>query len=82
MNPVIRHLILQKVRAYITARKEGKVKFNFLKTLEKFIRGGAAGMVGTIIAYQTESDPKVVVPLIVGLFEAVYNVCKFFMTRK
>ena len=80
MNPILRHIILQRIRAFYTARKEGTVKkFDILITLEKFIRGGAAGLVGTIIAYQTGKDPAVVIPVIVGLCEAIYNVIKFFI---
>jgi hypothetical protein len=83
MNPIIQHLILQKVRAYVKARKEGKVKkFNFMKTFEKFLRGGAMATLATIIALLTEQDPKIVVPLLTGLGEALYNVVKFFATNK
>jgi len=83
MNPILRHILLQKTRVYIKARKEGKVKrFNFLKTFEKFLRGGAFATLATIVALLTEKDPKVVVPLLTGLGEAIYNVCKFFITNK
>lgn len=83
MNPILRYIVLERIRAYCKARKEGKVeKFNILKTLEKFLRGGAAGLVGTILAYVTDTDPKIAVPLVVGLFEAIYNVVKFFIKNK
>ena len=57
-------------------------RFNFLKTFEKFLRGGAFAAVATIVALMTEKDPKVVVPLLTGLGEAIYNVVKFFITNK
>jgi len=83
MNKFIRHLILQKVREYVKKRKEGKLKkFNLMKTFEKFLRGGAAGLVGAAIALYTGKDPAIPVPIIVGLFEAIYNVIKFFLTQK
>lgn len=83
MNPIMRYMILQKVREFVKARREGKVKrFNFLKTFEKFLRGGAFATLATIVALLTEKDPKVVVPLLTGLGEAIYNVCKFFITNK
>ena len=83
MNALVRHLILQRIRAYYNARKEGKLKkFNILKTMEKFIRGGTAALVGGAIAVMTGKDPKVVIPITVGLFEAIYNVLKFFLKKE
>ncbi|MDD4924782.1 MAG: hypothetical protein PHF74_08170 [Dehalococcoidales bacterium] len=56
--------------------------YSIVKMLEKLIRGGAAGLVGTILAYLTDTDPMVAVPLVVGLFEAIYNAVKFFIKNK
>lgn len=97
MNPIIRHLILQKVRAYAKAREEGKVvKFSFLKSLEKFIQGGGITLVATVLALmvsgetgETEAVVKdvsnnllVAIPVIAGLLTSVVNAIKFFLKQK
>jgi len=97
MNPIIRHLILQKVRAYVKARKEGKMgKYSFSKGLQKLIQGGGITFVATLLALwfgKGEAESQAVVnnlannlivsiPVISGLLAAIVNAVKFFAKKK
>jgi len=97
MNAFIRHIILNKVRAFVKARKEGKVKnFNPVKSIQKFIEGAGVGLVATILALLLNKDAKetefllteigksliVIIPLVGGLINQIRNAIKFFSKNK
>jgi len=97
MNPIFRHLILQKIRAYVKARKEGKVKrFSFVKSLEKLGQGGTITLIATILGLFLDSNVaetegilndvihniRISIPVLGGLFISVVNAIKFFTKRK
>jgi len=96
MNPIIRHLILQKIRAYTKARKEGKVKkYDWKKGLEKFVRGAGIVLLAQVLALLSSKDLQatkevitclgnavlIAAPTIGGLIDAAINAVKFFKQR-
>ena len=97
MNAIVRHIILNKVRAYVKARKEGKVKkFDPVKSIEKFLEGAGVGLVAAIVALLLGKDEEqtklllteigkslvVIIPLLGGIINQVRNAIKFFSTKK
>jgi hypothetical protein len=96
MNPIIRYLILQKIRAFIKAKEEGKMKkFSFVISLEKFIQGGGITFIATVLALllqkettQAETIAKdvgnnllVSIPIIGALLASIVNAVKFFIKK-
>jgi hypothetical protein len=97
MNPIVRHLILNKVRAFVKARKENKMKnFDPTKSIQKFIEGAGVGLVATILALLLNKDAEqtklllteigksfiVIIPLVGGLINQIRNAIKFFSKNK
>jgi hypothetical protein len=96
MNPVVRCLILQWARKTAKQRKEGTVKFSFVKSSEKFLQGGGITLVATVLALLLEKEPTetaavvdnlshnlmVSIPVIGALLTSIVNAIKFFIKRK